>query len=71
MAASFGRLLETNEALRFAERDDFVAWVRGKAASFPDAYRRIKAVNVGLLSVTEGEAEVLEVGRNECALGGG
>ena len=70
VAASFGRLLETNEALRFTERGDFVAWVRAKTTSFPDAYRRIKAVNVGLLSVTESEAEVLEVGRNECALGG-
>ena len=70
VAESLSRLLETNEALRFTERGDFVAWVRGKATSFPDAYRRIKAVNVGLLSVTESEAEVLEVGRNECALGG-
>jgi hypothetical protein len=31
----------------------------------------IKAVNLGLLEVGEREAEALEVGKNECALGGG
>ena len=41
-----------------------------KKASFPESYRRIKAVNVGLAPVSETEAEELEVGRNECALGG-
>jgi glyoxylase-like metal-dependent hydrolase (beta-lactamase superfamily II) len=67
----FGALLEENEALRFSDRQKFVAWVEGKTASFPDAYRKIKAVNVGLLSVGEREAATLEVGKNECALGGG
>ncbi|MEE9132140.1 MAG: MBL fold metallo-hydrolase, partial [Gemmatimonadota bacterium] len=61
---------ELNEALRFSDRQRFTAWVEGKTASFPDAYRKIKAVNVGLLSVGEQEAETLEVGKNECALGG-
>jgi glyoxylase-like metal-dependent hydrolase (beta-lactamase superfamily II) len=70
LGASFGALLELNEALRFSDRQRFTAWVEGKTASFPDAYRKIKAVNVGLLSVGEQEAETLEVGKNECALGG-
>ncbi len=67
---SLERLLQDNEALRFAHRDAFVAWVESKTTSFPDAYRKIKAVNVGLLPVSEPEAEELEVGKNECALGG-
>ena len=67
----FGALLKENQALRFRDRQKFAAWVEGKTASFPDAYRKIKAVNVGLLSVGEREAATLEVGKNECALGGG
>lgn len=70
VGAEFGGLLETNEALGFSDRADFCAWVEGQSASFPDAYRKIKAVNVGLLPVDDAQAEELEVGRNECALGG-
>jgi hypothetical protein len=70
IAERFERLLEENEALNFSDRDAFVAWVKSKTTSFPDAYREIKAVNVGLLPVSEPEAQELEVGKNECALGG-
>ena len=70
VGVSFGELLAQNEVLQANERDQFTAWVEGSAASFPDAYRKIKAINVGLMVATELEAEELEVGRNECALGG-
>jgi glyoxylase-like metal-dependent hydrolase (beta-lactamase superfamily II) len=66
----FGTLLEGNEALRFDDHDAFASWVEARSASFPDAYRKIKAVNVGLLQVDEKKAQELEVGKNECALGG-
>jgi glyoxylase-like metal-dependent hydrolase (beta-lactamase superfamily II) len=66
----FGHLLETNAALAMDGRDAFVSWVEGKASSFPDAYREIKAVNVGLSAVDDARADELEAGRNECALGG-
>lgn len=66
----FGPMLDTNEALRFTDREAFCNWVLGRRATFPDAYRRIKAVNIGLLDVDDQEADELEVGRNECALGG-
>ena len=45
--------------------------VRAGAGAFPEAYRKIKAINVGLLSATEAEAQELEMGKNECALDGG
>jgi glyoxylase-like metal-dependent hydrolase (beta-lactamase superfamily II) len=70
VGARLGKLLDENAALRFSDRDAFTLWVEGKTASFPESYRRIKAVNVGLLPLDEREAEELEVGRNECALGG-
>ncbi len=41
-----------------------------RSGSFPEAYRTIKAINIGLVRVSEAQAEELEVGKNECALGG-
>ena len=70
VGATVGQLLRSNAALQFDERDAFIEWVERQAAPFPDAYRQIKAVNVGLLAVDDRQAEELEVGRNECALGG-
>jgi len=46
----------------------FSAWVEDRTTSFPEAYKKIKAVNVRLVEVDDREAEELEVGRNECAL---
>jgi glyoxylase-like metal-dependent hydrolase (beta-lactamase superfamily II) len=70
---SFGRTFErvraTNGTLRLATEDDFLDWMLDRAGSFPDAYRRIKAINVGLDHPTEAEMEELEAGRNQCALG--
>jgi hypothetical protein len=70
VGAPFGELLAENDVLRANQRDEFIAWVAGTTAPFPDGYRKIKAINVGLMVATELEAEELEIGRNECALGG-
>lgn len=65
---TFAHLLQTNPSLQFATRETFSAWVQSRAASFPEAYRTIKAINVGLVEVDDRKAEELEIGRNECAL---
>ncbi len=70
VCAQFGELLRDNEALTRPNSQAFAEWVESQVASFPDSYRKIKAINVGLVMVDELEAEELEVGRNECALGG-
>lgn len=70
VAADFGSLLENNEALGYDDREAFVAWILENKAAFPESYKRIKALNVGLAPIVENEVEELEVGRNECALGG-
>jgi hypothetical protein len=70
VGATFGQLRERLEALRFESADQFIAWILERESPFPEAYRRIKAINIGLADVTEDEADDLEVGRNECALGG-
>jgi len=64
------KLITENVALALVDRASFVDWVATRSGSFPDDYRKIKAVNVGLLHVDEAQAEELEIGKNECALGG-
>lgn len=62
------RVLQRNEPFAMKDRDEFMAWVGSKLGKAPDAYRKIKAVNLGLLEVWDMEAQTLEGGRNECAL---
>ncbi len=66
---TFGELLSTNGPLRMKSEAEFTAWVKSKAGKFPEAYKTIKAINVGLKKVSDLEAEELEAGKNECALG--
>ena len=65
----FADVLQRNEPMRIKDQAAFVAWVGSKVGKAPDAYRKIKAVNLGLLEVWEMEAQELEGGRNECAVG--
>lgn len=64
---AFGVLLERNSALGIRDREAFREWATAKS-SFPEAYRTIKAINVLLKDASDAEVEVLEVGRNECAV---
>jgi glyoxylase-like metal-dependent hydrolase (beta-lactamase superfamily II) len=66
----FGTLLGENEILRIQDPEVFLHHILDQKAPFPEAYRKIKALNVGLAPIVESEVDVLEVGRNECALGG-
>lgn len=66
---TFGQIMELNEPLRLADRAVFQSWVTKHISTPPDAYRKIKAINVNLLRVDSAEADVLEAGKNECALG--
>lgn len=62
-------LLASNPTLSIASEKEFRATVRRGLSTPPEAYAIIKAINVGLRDVTGGEAEVLEAGKHECALG--
>jgi glyoxylase-like metal-dependent hydrolase (beta-lactamase superfamily II) len=66
---TLGSLSEVNEPLRLQSEGEFVAWVKAKVGTSPAAYRKIKSVNLGLVQIWEMEAQELEGGRNECALG--
>lgn len=62
-------LLSSNATLSVESEEQFFASVRRGISDPPEAYALIKAINVGLREVTPAEAEELEAGKNECALG--
>ena len=58
----------TNAALALKTEREFLAWVADHRATPPEAYRTIKEANLGLVDVTEADAERLETGPNACAV---
>ncbi len=70
VGTSFGAMKKEHEFLRMEGREDFLRSILAKSAPFPEAYRKIKALNLGLAPIVQTEVEEMEVGRNECALGG-
>ncbi len=69
IGAPFEAICQSTAPLRIQTEEEFTGWVKSHVSSFPEAYRKIKVINVGLLDVTPEEAEELEVGKNECAVG--
>lgn len=67
IGATFDAIRSDSEPLAMQSEEEFIAWVKGRTTSFPEAYRTIKVINAGLLEVSPEEADVLEVGKNECA----
>ena len=70
VGTSFGELLASNPMVRIRDREVFLQAILKKTAPFPESYRKIKALNVGIAPIVLTEVIELEVGRNECALGG-
>jgi glyoxylase-like metal-dependent hydrolase (beta-lactamase superfamily II) len=69
VATELGELRESNQALKLAAgHEQFVEWVVAHEAPAPEFYPKIKAINVGLVTVSPAEADILEAGRNECAI---
>jgi len=66
----FGALLRENEILRIQDPEVFLHHILSQKTPFPEAYRKIKAMNLGLAPTVDTEVEELEMGRSECALGG-
>lgn len=65
----FVDLCQSNEPLAIDDGQVFARWIEERAGAFPDVYRRIKAINLGLETVDDLEAQELEAGKNQCALG--
>src|SRR5437588_2617851 len=69
VAARFDVIAATNEAVAIQDRRAFLAWVTARTTTPPEAYRTIKLANLGLVDVTDADAETLEFGPNACAVG--
>lgn len=69
IARPYGEILGAGGPASIEDRDEFFAWVLSRKSAFPEAYRQIKAINVGIATVTPEEADTLEIGKNECAVG--
>lgn len=65
----WGILKERNEVLQIRDPEAFAGWIANRTVTPPDAYPKIKAVNIGLMHPSAEEVDVLEAGKNECAVG--
>jgi len=59
----------TNPVVAIQDEREFLKWIAEHQTSFPDAYRTIKEANLGLVELSDADAEVLESGPNQCAVG--
>ena len=66
---TFAAILKTNAPVAIPDEATFTAWVMSKVGDSPEQYRKIKTVNLGLLEVWDMEAQELDIGKNQCALG--
>jgi glyoxylase-like metal-dependent hydrolase (beta-lactamase superfamily II) len=69
VAARFDVIAATNEAVAIREPDAFRTWIARHSSVPPDSYRTIKLANLGLVEVSDSDAEILEFGSNQCAVG--
>ena len=69
VAARFDVLAATNEAVAIQDQRAFLQWIADHTPVFPESYRTIKTANLGLVEVSEADAEILEFGPNQCAIG--
>ncbi|MGH7548664.1 MAG: MBL fold metallo-hydrolase [Gemmatimonadales bacterium] len=68
VAARFDVVAATNEAAAIQDERTFLIWVAANTPAPPDSYRTIKLANLGLVDVSETDAELLEFGPNQCAV---
>lgn len=68
VAARFDVLAATNEAAAIQDERTFLQWITDHTPVFPESYRTIKTANLGLVDVSDADAELLEFGPNQCAI---
>lgn len=68
VGARWDVIVATNPALNLRDRVEFLSWVAAHNTPPPVAYGTIKLVNLGLVDVSDAQAETLESGPNLCAV---
>lgn len=69
VAARFDVIAATNPVAAIQDERVFLKWIADHQTAFPDAYRTIKEANLGLVELSDADAEILESGANQCAVG--
>jgi len=69
IASRLDVILATNPVAAIQDEREFLRWIAGHTMPFPDAYRTIKEANLGLVTLSEADAELVESGPNQCAVG--
>ncbi|HTI06400.1 MAG TPA: MBL fold metallo-hydrolase, partial [Gemmatimonadales bacterium] len=69
IAARFDVITATNPPAAIQDERVFLQWIAEHQTSFPDAYRTIKEANLDLVDLSDADAEVIESGPNQCAVG--
>src|SRR5213594_1181795 len=68
VAARFDVVAATNEAAAMQDRAAFLRWIADHTTTPPDSYRTIKLANLGLMELSDVDAELVEFGPNQCAV---
>jgi glyoxylase-like metal-dependent hydrolase (beta-lactamase superfamily II)/rhodanese-related sulfurtransferase len=68
VAARWDVIRATNEGVGFATEREFLNWVASHKSTPPESYMTMKRANLGLVPVSEADAETLESGPNVCAI---
>ena len=63
---SLGNLRKSVVAFRLANEKKFAAFIEENMRPQPPVYGEIRKVNIGFLQVSEEEADVMDLGKNEC-----
>ena len=69
VAARFDVIAAINVAAKIQDERVFLRWVADHQGTPPEAYRTIKLANLGLVDVADADAQALESGPNQCAVG--
>ena len=66
--ASLGRIKEINRHIYDIQNEsDFYAFIKSNMRKQPEEYARIREINAGLETVDEEQADIMDLGKNECA----
>ncbi len=69
---SFAKTLEQIKAINtdiysIADEDAFYDFIKSNMRKQPDEYAKIREINVGLVVVDDEDADIMDLGKNECA----
>jgi len=70
VAARFDVVCATNSAAAIQSEQEFRDWVERNTRPAPQSYRTIKLANLGLATLSDADAELVEFGPNQCAVPG-